>query len=213
RPLFIVSLFICGIAFLFSNFVIPVAFLKSRTLLGDIVYAKPAFDLKEGVFYDRINGFSIKIGKKEANDSIIRDVIVYEQSNPLQDNFIIARSGVMRVTEDKRFLEFNLKDGWRYEERGDYGASANTDYIRLHFEEFKKQFDLSSFQFVQTDDSVNRNNEKVYSMRQLNVAIDSLEKENKRVETQLDQTITNLKPYFKQFLDSTRSRNIKVTDS
>ncbi len=97
RPLFFISLLVSGIAFLFSNYVIPVAYLKSRTLLTDIVYAKPAFDLKEGVFYDRINGFSIKIGKKEANDSIIRDVIVYEQGNPVQDNFIIAKSGVMRV--------------------------------------------------------------------------------------------------------------------
>ena len=104
---------------MFSNYIIPVANLKSRTLLTDIVYAKPAFDLKEGVFYDKIPGFAIKIGKKEAKDSVIRDVIVYEQSNPLQDNFIIAKSGVMRVTENKRFLEFNLKDGWRYEERGD----------------------------------------------------------------------------------------------
>ena len=65
RPLFFVSSFICGIAFLFSNYIIPVANLKSRTLLTDIVYAKPAFDLKEGVFYDKINGFAIKIGKKE----------------------------------------------------------------------------------------------------------------------------------------------------
>src|SRR5678815_1526169 len=118
RPLFFVSLFISGIAFLFSNYIIPVANLKSRTLLSDIVYAKPSFDLKEGVFYDKISGFAIKIGKKEANDSVIRDVIVYEQGNPLQDNFIIAKSGVMGVSDDKRYLEFNLKDGWRYEERG-----------------------------------------------------------------------------------------------
>ena len=82
---------------MFSNYIIPVANFKSRTLLTDIVYAKPAFDLKEGVFYDKINGFAIKIGKKEANDSVIRDVIVYEQGNPLQDNFIIAKSGIMRV--------------------------------------------------------------------------------------------------------------------
>ena len=90
---FLFLFLLCGIAFLFSNYIIPVANLKSRTLLADIVYAKPAFDLKEGVFYDKINGFAIKIGKKEANDSVIRDVIVYEQSNPLQDNFIIAKSG------------------------------------------------------------------------------------------------------------------------
>src|SRR5688572_28007188 len=185
RPLFIISIFICGIAFLFSNYIIPVANLKSRTLLADIVYAKPAFDLKEGVFYDKINGFAIKIGKKETNDSVIRDVIVYEQGNILQDNFLIAKSGIMRVTEDKRFLEFHLKDGWRYQERGN--NSGNSDYIRIGFKEYKKQFDLSSFQFNRTADSVNKNNEKMYSMRQLETAIDSLEKENLRVKKMIQK--------------------------
>ena len=213
RPLFIISLFVCGIAFLFSNYIIPVAFLKSRTLLTDIVYAKPAFDLKEGVFYDRIPGFAIKIGKKEANDSIIRDVIVYEQGNPVQDNFIIAKRGVMRVTEDKRYLEFNLKDGWRYEERGDNNSNtANTDYIRLNFKEFKKQFDLSSFQFMETPDSVNKNNERVYSMRQLNIAIDSLEKENKKAQKQLDEGVVNSSLKFAKYIDSTTKKK-SLTDS
>src|SRR5262250_2750003 len=55
RPLFIISILLSGVAFLFSNYVIPVANLKQRTLLADIVYAKPAFDLKEGVFYDKIS--------------------------------------------------------------------------------------------------------------------------------------------------------------
>ena len=86
----------------------------------------------------------------------------------------------MRVTADKRYLEFNLRDGWRYEERGgNNSGNANTDYVRLGFKEFKKEFDLSSFLFVQTNDSVNKNSERVYSMRQLNKAIDSLKKERK----------------------------------
>ena len=207
RPLFFVSILVCGIAFLFSNYIIPVAFLKSRTLLSDIVYAKPAFDLKEGVFYDRINGFAIKIGKKEDNDSIIRDVIVYEQGNPVQDNFIIAKSGVMGVSDDKRYLEFNLKDGWRYEERGNNSYSdAKTDYVRLGFKEYKKQFDLSSFQFVQTNDSVNKNNERVYSMRQLNKAIDSLKKDNDRVKAILNAAVQYNNLEFPKYLDSIASK-------
>src|ERR1700741_2081693 len=148
RPLFFISLLVCGIAFMFSNYIIPVANLKSRTLLTDIVYAKPSFDLKEGVFYDKINGFAIKIGKKEANDSVIRDVIVYEQGNSMQDNFIIAKSGIMRVTDNKRFLEFNLKDGWRYQERGNIYELGNTGYIRVGFKEYKKRFDLSTWGFT-----------------------------------------------------------------
>jgi lipopolysaccharide export system permease protein len=207
RPLFFISLLICGIAFLFSNYIIPVANLKSRTLLADIVQAQPAFDLKEGVFYDKIDGFAIKIGKKEANDSVIQDVIVYEQSNLLQDNFIIAKSGVMRVSANKRFLEFNLKDGWRYEEKGDKYGSQKSDYIRIGFKEYQKLFDLSSFEINWTPDSVNKNNERVYSMRQLDKTIDSLEKENKRVYQQMQKDLYSPLP-FTQFIDSTGNKKL-----
>ncbi len=202
RPLFVVAVLLAGVAFIFANYVIPVANLKQRTLLADIVYAKPAFDLKEGVFYDKISGFSIKIGKKEANDSVIRDVIVYEQGNPLQDNFIIAKSGIMRVTPDKRFLEFNLKDGWRYQERGNAYERNNTEYIRLGFKEYRKQFDLSSLGFnSRTADSVNKNNEKMYSMRQLEKTIDSLQKENKRIRQQAIKDIFR-QTAFVNYLDT-----------
>ncbi len=202
RPLFFVSLIIAGIAFTFSNYVIPVATLKSRTLLTDIVFAKPAFDLKEGVFYDKIPNFAIKIGKKEANDSVIRDVIVYEQGNQLQDNFIIAESGVMRVTGNKRFLEFNLKNGWRYQERGDYYSGQGSEFIRIGFKEYKKQFDLSTLGFSnRTADSVNKNNERMYSMRQLEKAIDSIKKENKTSrEMQFREMVRPLQ--FPGYLDS-----------
>jgi lipopolysaccharide export system permease protein len=188
RPLFFVCILLAGVAFAFSNYVIPVANLKSRTLLADIVWSKPAFDLKEGVFYDKIPNFAIKIGKKEANDSVIQDVIIYEQGNPLQDNFIIAKSGVMRVTENKRFLEFNLKDGWRYQERGNYYDPGNSEFIRIGFKEYKKQFDLSTLGFNnRTADSVNKNNERMYSMRQLKKTIDSLERENIQLKEQTEK--------------------------
>lgn len=176
QPLFWVVLLICGVAFLFSNYIIPVANLRSRTLLADIVYAKPSFDIREGVFYDKISGFAIKIGKKEANDSIIRDIIIYEQNNVYQDNFIIAKDGVMRMSDNKRYLEFNLRNGWRYQERGN-APREQTDFIRLGFKEYNKQFDMSSFQFQRSADSVNKNNQRMLSMRQLDVAIDSLAKE------------------------------------
>jgi lipopolysaccharide export system permease protein len=213
RPLFIISLLISGVAFLFSNYIIPVANLKSRTLLSDIVRAQPAFDLKEGVFYDKIGGFAIKIGKKEDNDSVITDVIVYEQKNDaVQDNFIIAKSGVMRVSDDKRYLEFNLKDGWRYEERGDKYGGQKTDYIRMGFKEYKKKFDLSSFQINWTPDSVNKDNEKMYSMRQLNKAIDSFEKENRQVYAQMQKSTYSVLP-FTQFMDTAGNKKFPADTS
>lgn len=199
RPLFFITILISCFAFFFSNNVIPVAFLKSRTMLSDIVWAKPAFDLKEGVFYDRLNGFSIKIGEKEKNDSVIRDVIVFEQQqNGQQDNFIIAKSGVMRVTPDKRFLEFNLKDGWRYQEKG-AGNGARTDYIRLGFKEYNKQFAMNMMTW--TSDTANKANEKFYTIRQLDKAIDSLKKDNELVRSGLQKGLY-ASLLFNRYVDS-----------
>lgn len=211
RPLFIVSVFISGIAFMFSNYIIPVATLKSRTLLSDIVYAKPAFDLKEGVFYNKIPGYAIKIGKKEA-DSIIKDVVVYEQDNVLQDNFIIARSGIMKVSEDKRFLEFYLKDGWRYQERGNAYDRQSSEFIRIGFKEYKKQFDLTSFQINWTPDSANKNNERMYSIRQLTKAIDSLKNDLLQTKKQSDADMTRM-VHFLGIIDSSVAENKKVNQS
>src|SRR6478609_3200644 len=54
RPLIFVSILFCGITFMFANYVIPYANLKFVTLYNDIYYKKPAFDLKEGVFFTHI---------------------------------------------------------------------------------------------------------------------------------------------------------------
>src|SRR6188474_2885291 len=65
QPLTIVAVILSGIAFLFANNIIPVANLKLNALKYDIIVTKPALDIKEGVFYDKLEGFVIKIGKKE----------------------------------------------------------------------------------------------------------------------------------------------------
>lgn len=193
RPLFMVTLLVCGIAFTFSNYIIPVALLKSRTLLGDIVNSRPSFDLKEGVFYDRIPRFAIKVGQK-VNDSVIKDVIIYEDSrNGLQDNFVIAASGVMRSSHSRRFLELTLKDGWRYEERSN---GSSNQYIRLGFKEYTTQFDISSFGIQQkTSESDNKGNFRMFNMRQLNVAIDSLRKVNATVSARVKANVLANQPF------------------
>ena len=55
----------------------------------------------------------------------------------MQDDFMTAESGVMRVTPDKRFLEFTLHNGWNYQENGNR-YSSNTEFIRMGFDEYKK---------------------------------------------------------------------------
>jgi lipopolysaccharide export system permease protein len=176
RPLFIVSIFICGIAYMFNNYIIPVAELKMQTLKYDIIVSKPAFDIKEGVFYDKIDGYIIKIGKKDKDGATIHDILIYQHNYTLlQDNAIVAQSGKMTISPDKKFLEFNLKNGWNYQEKGQR-STVNTQLIRMGFAEYKKVFDLSSFKLNKTDDSAFKNNYQMLNMRQLNTTVDSLVK-------------------------------------
>lgn len=173
QPLFILSIFIGGIAFLFSNNIIPIANLKLNTLKYDIIVSKPAFDIKEGIFYDKIDGYVIKIGKKDKEGSNLENVLIYEKNYSLQDNIITAKYGKMSISSDKKFLIFDLKDGWRYQEKGSR-MTVNTDFIRLGFKHYKKVFDLSSFKLSKTQDSIFKDNYKMLSVRQLNKNIDSL---------------------------------------
>lgn len=199
RPLLIISIFISGLAFLFANNIIPVTQLKLSALKYDIIISKPAIDIKEGVFFDKIDGYVIKIGKKDKNDSTIHNVVLFEKNYGLQDNMLIAESGVMRVTKDKQFLEFILRNGWRYQEKGSRGTT-NTEFIRMGFKEYKKVFDLKSFRLNKSGDS-SFYDPKMLSMRQLNLAIDSLE----HIDSfYLRKSMTDVTPYvrFARYADT-----------
>lgn len=199
RPLFFVSLLICGVAFLFNNFIIPVAELKMQTLKYDIIVSKPAFDIREGVFYDKIDGYIIKIGKKEKDQSTIRDVLIYKQTYTLQDDVIIAERGKMNLTNNN-FLEFDLYNGWNYHEKGARGTT-NTEFVRIGFKEYKLMFDLSSFKLNKTDDSAFKNNYQMLSMRQLGSTIDSLKRLQNNHQAKMNLSMrANLT--FPKWLDS-----------
>jgi lipopolysaccharide export system permease protein len=199
RPIFVFSLLICGVAFLFNNYIIPVAQLKMQTMKYDIIVSKPAFDIREGVFYDKIDGYVIKIGKKEKDESTIRDIIIYKQTYTMQDDIIVAEKGKMTLANNN-FLEFDLENGWNYREKGGRGTT-NTEFIRVGFKTYKLLFDLSSFKLNKTDDSAFKNNYQMLSMRQLSGTIDSLRKTNQGYE---DRMAGNLKTYmnFPKWLDS-----------
>jgi len=188
RPLMLVSIMLCGITFLFANYVIPYANLKFKTLYYDITYKKPALDLKQGQFYNYIPGYAIKVGKKDSDGKTIHNVLIYEQQSMLQDNSIVAEKGIMGISTDKKFLEFTLYNGYRYQERGN-PMDTTTEFIQLGFKEYKKLFDLSSLQMMNTPDSIFKNDYKMLSIRQLNHSIDSISKVRdsfaKRLKTEL----------------------------
>ncbi|HUS03430.1 MAG TPA: LptF/LptG family permease [Chitinophagaceae bacterium] len=192
RPLFFVALVLCFITFLFANYIIPVANLKFAVIYNDIYRKSPAFDLKNGVFYNGFKGYSIKVAEKAKDKTTLKNILIYEQSSGPQDNTVISEKGTMKMSADKKFLEFKLQNGYRYEEKGDMTGLKN-EFTRLNFKEYNKLFDLGQLDIQFTPDSFYKNNFKMQTLRQLDVVLDSVSKYKNKVGK---KTQTDLSPYF-----------------
>ncbi len=178
RPLIIVSILISLLGFYFSNVVLPTANLKFLSLLFDIREKKLAFNIKEGVFYNGIDGYVIRVGKKDPDGNTIRDVMIYDHTQHQGNvSVTVAKWGKMELTPDKRFLIFRLYYGTNYEERVDLRNSSITHpFQHTKFSEQYQMFDLSTFQLTRTDEKLFKNNYEMMNTGQLKRSIDSIHK-------------------------------------
>ena len=81
----------------------PYANLKAGTLLYDIRKQKPALNIKPGMFYNGLEGFSIKIDKKNDNGVDLEGIMIYDHNNKSGNNkVIIAKRLLQDQSKDKR---------------------------------------------------------------------------------------------------------------
>ena len=188
RPLVIFMVALSVFSFVFANNVWPIANLKFRTLLFSIVQQRPTLNLQSGVFYNGIEGISIRVMDKNIETGVLKDVLIYDHRNQNLGNrtVIRAQEGDMSETEDKRFLILTLKNGVTYEEKEESGrpkkgtmqSAKNEKHMPLvagNFETMVLRLDLSSLIFQKNDEEVFRNSFEMMTIAQLDRAIDSLE--------------------------------------
>lgn len=198
RPLFILSAIIALGAFLFSNYIIPIANLRSKSLLFDITRSKPAFNIKQGVFYADIPGHVIKVGRKEPDNKTIHQVMIFERTPGVQgERLIMAEKGKMELSPDKRYLNFTLENGWRYEDKTEARGTGNSELIRLGFKKYIKPFDLSTFAFSRWDMGDFTSNQQMLNVRQLDKGIDSLLTKDSVYGRTANAYVTTRYPFYK----------------
>lgn len=167
-------------AFYFSNRVLPYTNLKFMSLLMDIRKHKPALDIKEGVFYKGINGFTLKIGKKAPNNTSIFDIIIYDHSSGYgNDNILLAEKGEMELSADGRYMVLELMDGRQYQETMKRNKSfelLNEQNI-VEFKYYRKVFDLKEFKLSRTDQSLYKGYHEMLNSKQLRIEADSINRD------------------------------------
>jgi lipopolysaccharide export system permease protein len=211
-PLFILITCLGISAFLFSDYMLPVANLKMGSLLYDVREQKASFLIEEGVFNNSIPGYSIRVEKKENDGELWKDVVIYDQNNNVGNtNVLMAKEGEIYKTDDGKYLILKLRDGVRYEEKqGKSGYNPRQELTRLRFKETEQKFDLSSFQFKREDENLFKNNYQMLNLKQLVASKDSVNHLNDSIKKTVFKTII---PYYKIYYSTQHYKKGKIMDS
>jgi len=204
RPLFIFTIGLAGIAFLFSNYVYPYAFQRYRVLLHDIQMTKPALNIVEGEYYSLIDGFVIRFNRKERDGQTIHGVKIYDHSDGTGNTRLtMARSGIMRVTDDQRWLQFHLFDGHTYsEDVREWQNRHRRPFTRIRFDEQTLRFDLSSFDMTQSDSDLFQNHRRGMRLSRLQQTVDSLQERYETRVEEIQRSLTSRFHFFTTFYDT-----------
>ncbi len=179
-PIFVFVLALTGIAFYSNNNLVPKAALEAYSLLYDIKQKKPALDLREGVFYQGIPDFSIKVNEKYPDGQTIGDVIIYDHRDVSGNKKVtLADSGKMYTILNERYLKLELYNGHTYVEGNATSGrptQGQTDPLsRSSFSYSQFVLDLSSFALNRTDKNLFQTNRLMRNLDQLEEDVDSVD--------------------------------------
>jgi lipopolysaccharide export system permease protein len=174
-PMMVVVFVISIAAFMFSDYMLPVANLKYYSLLYDARKQKSADLIPENIFSNRFPRTTIRVKRKDPDGQTLHDIMIYQHGD-IDGNHIVtfAKSGMMYRTKDDLFLVLKLKDGVRYEESpGEVNYNQRQRLTRFRFKETEQRFDLSEFKMTRTNENEFRSASMMMNLKQLQRYIDS----------------------------------------
>ena len=179
QPMFIVAVIITIFAFWFNNVALPWANLKGYSLLYDIKTTKTTLNIKEGIFYNDLSGYSIKVSKKYPDNKTLKNIIIFDHTKSDGDKHItIADSALMYTIMNKQYLIFELFNGNDYTEDADKTGNSNqTDMATNAFTKSKVIMSLSAFDMHKTEEDQFKHHQMMRGLTELGYDSDSLKKD------------------------------------
>jgi len=185
KPVVVLSIFLSIGSFYFYNQVIPVSYKKLIALMSSIRQLRPEIIVKEGVFSNEIDNYSIKVGKKSPSGKMLYDIMIYDHTEDKGNTTVtVADSGTMKITKDKKYMILNLYSGQTYSEMQPRDRRKMTYPSRT--DKFKEQSIftvLQGMELERKDESVFRNSNRALNNSQIVYFVDSLGRELERQRT------------------------------
>ncbi|MBR5736731.1 MAG: methionyl-tRNA formyltransferase [Bacteroidales bacterium] len=163
-PLMIVSMLITVGAFLISNELIPVAYEHIYALRDDIGRTKDEIKIPNGVFYDGIEGYTLRVENQDEETGMMYNLMVYDHTeNAGNKTLILAEAGKIHITEDKKYLIFDMYNGRSYDEDNHMrfrDTTLNQDIVS--FKQQRIYISLANYSFSR-DDNADRFSDEIMS--------------------------------------------------
>ncbi len=215
RPLIVLSLCFCGLAFVFSNNVIPKATTELRLLLYEINTKKPALNIRPDEFYSEIENYTIRIGSKDKSGRYLKDIIIYDHSKDMGNvSVTVADSGQMYSEADGNTLVFHLFSGYTFEEDVSGENAIKRPLMRVNYSEQIIRFDVSDFAYQKTDENRYDGHYKMLNVVELTRSLDTLNASNEKYRGFIQQRVfdrLNNETVFRQnamAFDCTKSKEV-----
>ena len=160
RGLIFISVLIAFGSFYFQNNVGPTAQKHIAQLLISMKQKSPELEIPEGIFYDGIPQTNLYVEKKDMKTGHLYNIMVYRMTDSYEDQAIIlADSGMLQSTADKKHLVLNLWSGEWFENMRsqEMGNSASVPYRRETFAhkhivlDFDGDFNLTDMAGISND--------------------------------------------------------------
>jgi lipopolysaccharide export system permease protein len=111
-------------SFYFADNILPKTQVRMWTLLFSMREASPELDIPQGAFYDGITGRNIFVETKR--NGLLHHVAIYDYSKGFNNTgIILADTGMLKLTEDKKHLVLTLKNGECFENLQDANQGNN----------------------------------------------------------------------------------------
>lgn len=174
RPIVYVALFISVSSFFIINNFVPYSYEKMGTILYDIRQQRQDIEFKDGVFFSGIPDVSIRVAKQDPTTRLLTDVLIYDNRDKKKTSTIVADSGYIDLSKDRKFLRMNLFKGQMYEDNRDYQWYDNPSLRHHIFSEQQLFIELEGFSFERSGNSIFGDNSQSRNIKELSFDIDSL---------------------------------------
>lgn len=134
-PLMVCCMFFGGISFYFQNFVSPLAQRELLRMMYSIKQTSPESDIIERIFYNKIEGYSIYVNRKNNDTGVLYDVTIYDMSAGFEKtNILVSDSAIIKNTADDRFMVLSMFSGEQFSNLDEENINKkNTPYRRESF--------------------------------------------------------------------------------